>query len=553
MLQTLSISNYALIDRVEIDFTAGFNVITGETGAGKSIMLGALSLLLGGRADTRTVADPSRKSVIEADFLLESDYPGLRALCVGNDIDWDGRHCLLRREISAAGGRSRAFVNDSPVALSRLRDVALHLIDIHSQHQNQLLAQPSFQLDVIDALAGNAGRLEEYRRRYEAFKAAVKRLKVTQKKLELSRENEEYTRYQLARIDELNLSPGEQQELERQREVATNISSLKSGLRRVIAALSDDNDEGVISRLHEAEAASASIVSLLGEEVTSRLESARIEIEDILSTFTDADEDLQSDPRLLEEIEQRLSAIYDLQRRHKVETVEELIAIAESLRSRLTVIDNGDEEVSHLRAEARRLRALALEQAAQLSEARHEAASQLRDELLRVARPLGMKNLDVDIRVSSADISSTGTDHVDFLFSFNKNQPLTTVAGVASGGEISRLMLSVKTIIASHMRLPSIIFDEIDTGVSGEVAGRMGAMMRQMASDIQVIAITHLPTVAAKGASHFKVYKYDDETSTHTAIRRLSDDERVDELAMMLSGDSAGAEARAAAASLMKE
>lgn len=553
MLQTLSISNYALIDRVEIDFTAGFNVITGETGAGKSIMLGALSLLLGGRADTRTVADPSRKSVIEADFLLESDYPGLRALCVGNDIDWDGRHCLLRREISAAGGRSRAFVNDSPVALSRLRDVALHLIDIHSQHQNQLLAQPSFQLDVIDALAGNAGRLEEYRRRYEAFKAAVKRLKVTQKKLELSRENEEYTRYQLARIDELNLSPGEQQELERQREVATNISSLKSGLRRVIAALSDDNDEGVISRLHEAEAASASIVSLLGEEVTSRLESARIEIEDILSTFTDADEDLQSDPRLLEEIEQRLSAIYDLQRRHKVETVEELIAIAESLRSRLTVIDNGDEEVSRLRAEARRLRALALEQAAQLSEARHEAASQLRDELLRVARPLGMKNLDVDIRVSSADISSTGTDHVDFLFSFNKNQPLTTVAGVASGGEISRLMLSVKTIIASHMRLPSIIFDEIDTGVSGEVAGRMGAMMRQMASDIQVIAITHLPTVAAKGASHFKVYKYDDETSTHTAIRRLSDDERVDELAMMLSGDSAGAEARAAAASLMKE
>lgn len=553
MLQTLSISNYALIDRVEIDFTAGFNVITGETGAGKSIMLGALSLLLGGRADTRTVADPSRKSVIEADFLLESDYPGLRALCVENDIDWDGKHCLLRREISAAGGRSRAFVNDSPVALSRLRDVALHLIDIHSQHQNQLLAQPSFQLDVIDALAGNAGRLEEYRRRYEAFKAAVKRLKVTQKKLELSRENEEYTRYQLARIDELNLSPGEQQELERQREVATNISSLKSGLRRVIAALSDDNDEGVISRLHEAEAASASIVSLLGEEVTSRLESARIEIEDILSTFTHADEDLQSDPRLLEEIEQRLSAIYDLQRRHKVETVEDLIAIAESLRSRLTVIDNGDEEVSHLRAEARRLRALALEQAAQLSEARHEAASQLRDELLRVARPLGMKNLDVDIRVSPADISSTGTDHVDFLFSFNKNQPLTTVAGVASGGEISRLMLSVKTIIASHMRLPSIIFDEIDTGVSGEVAGRMGAMMRQMASDIQVIAITHLPTVAAKGASHFKVYKYDDETSTHTAIRRLSDDERIDELAMMLSGDSAGSEARAAAASLMKE
>lgn len=553
MLQTLSISNYALIDRVEIDFTAGFNVITGETGAGKSIMLGALSLLLGGRADTRTVTDQSRKSVIEADFLLESDYPGLRALCVENDIDWDGKHCLLRREISAAGGRSRAFVNDSPVALSRLRDVALHLIDIHSQHQNQLLAQPSFQLDVIDALAGNAGRLEEYRRRYEAFKAAVKRLKVTQKKLELSRENEEYTRYQLARIDELNLSPGEQQELERQREVATNISSLKSGLRRVIAALSDENDEGVISRLHEAEAASATVVSLLGEEVTSRLESTRIEIEDILSTFTAADEDLQSDPRLLEEIEQRLSAIYDLQRRHKVETVEELIAIAESLRSRLTVIDNGDEEVSRLRAEARRLRALALEQASLLSEARHEAASQLRDELLRVARPLGMKNLDVDIRVSSADISSTGTDHVDFLFSFNKNQPLTTVAGVASGGEISRLMLSVKTIIASHMRLPSIIFDEIDTGVSGEVAGRMGAMMRQMASDIQVIAITHLPTVAAKGASHFKVYKYDDETSTHTAIRRLSDDERVDELAMMLSGDSAGAEARAAAAYLMKE
>lgn len=551
MLHRLHISNYALIDKVEIEFDEGFNVITGETGAGKSIMLGALTLLLGGRAETRTVRDTSRKSIIEAEFILDGDYPMLRDFCRSNDMEWENGRCLLRREVAAAGGRSRAFVNDSPVPLSLLQGVAVHLVDIHSQHHNQLLARPAFQLAVIDALASNKPLTDEYRRRFEAFRNAVHTLRAAQARAAKNREDEEYLRFQVEQLEEVSLTPDEDVELEHERDVLTNASSLKEALSESLRYLADDN-RGAAALVGSAASSCEELTSVLGgDDIALRLESVEIELRDIISTLEDADEELQADPNRLQEIEERLDVIYSLERKHHVDSVNGLIETGRRLRQRLDEIDNSDDEIASLKKEARRTRALALETAGELTESRKSAAEAFRSKLLERATPLGMKNLAIDIRVEPSDISSTGCDKVTFLFSFNKNQPLMPVEGVASGGEISRLMLSVKTIIASHMQLPSIIFDEIDTGVSGDVAGRMGTMMRDMSADLQVIAITHLPAVAAKGMAHYKVFKYDDETATHTSVRKLDPEQRVDEIALMLAGNPSDASARAAAMSLL--
>lgn len=551
MLHELHISNYALIDKVDIMFDSGFNVITGETGAGKSIMLGALTLLLGGRADTRSVRDVSRKSIIEADFLLDGDYPMLHEFCRTNDIEWEDGHCLLRREIAAAGGRSRAFVNDSPVPLSMLQGVAVHLVDIHSQHQNQLLARPSFQLAVIDALAENRELTEEYRTRFEAFRNAVRNLRTAQTRIAKSREDEEYIRFQTEQIERAALLPDEDSELEHERDVLNNISGLKEALAAALGRLGDENS-GAATLVGSAAAFCEDLSPLFGgNDIASRLESVEIELRDIIATLEDADEELHDNPARLQEVDERLDTIYTLERKHHVDSVAQLIETGRRLRERLNAIDNSPEEISSLKKEARRTRALALETAAEITNSRKIAAATLREHLLEYAKPLGMKNLNIDIKVEPSEISSTGCDKVTFLFAFNKNQPLMPVEGVASGGEISRLMLSVKTIIASRMRLPSIIFDEIDTGVSGDVAGRMGQMMRDMSENLQVIAITHLPTVAAKGNAHFKVFKYDDETSTHTSIRRLDESGRIDEISLMLAGNPADESARATAVSLL--
>ncbi len=553
MLESLHISNYALIDEVNIDFHTGLNIITGETGAGKSIMLGALSLILGGRADTRSVRTASRKSVIEAVFAID-DYPALRSYCDANDIEWDDTRCILRREISAATGRSRAFVNDSPVPLSKLRGVAMLLVDIHSQHQNQLLSQPEFQLQVIDSLASNHARLHDHAVRYQAFRDAARKMKMAQAALAKSREDEEYMRYQLEQLTELDLYEGEQEELERQRDVLSNLADIKRHLGDALEAL-DGDDGGALDGLRTASDAVDSLDSVLDDDdnLPERLDNAIIEIDDIAETLRRANSNLHADPAALDRIEQRLGSIYSLQRKHRVDSVEALMEIQGKLQKKLDALDNSDETLRALSREARRLHALAKESAAEISAARHEAAERFAADLTAAAMPLGMKNLRVDIAVSPTELSSTGSDRVDFLFAFNKNQQPISVASGASGGEISRLMLSIKSIIASKMALPSIIFDEIDTGVSGDVAHRMGDMMRRIAGSLQVIAITHLPAVAAKGAHHYKVYKEDDEMSTHTYIRPLSDDERVAELALMLSGNADDEAARANAISLLKQ
>ena len=550
MLESLHISNYALIDRIDIRFHKGFNVITGETGAGKSIILGALSLILGGRADSRVVADPSCKSIIEAVFTVDG-YDALKDYCLQNDIEWDDERCILRREI-APTGRSRAFINDSPVPLNRLQAVAMRLIDIHSQHQNQLLSTPEFQLMVIDTLAGNEHRLKEYTSRYNALREAVRRLKAMRLKVEKEREDEELTRYQLEQIEELALSPGEQEELENERDVLTNLTSIKNSLESAISALTGD-ETNAIDLIDIAIDACDELDGVLDEkeDVPSRLESARIEISDIASTLESLNERLAADPGRLEAVEERLNSIYSLCHKHHLNNGDEILSLRDTLRAKLNDLDNSDDLVAGLEKEARRAKALAKESAIEISNSRKAEAKKFADHLRETAMPLGMKNLQVDVLVETSDMGPTGIDSVQFMVAFNKNQNLMPVGATASGGEISRLMLSIKAIIASKMSLPSILFDEIDTGVSGDVANRMALMMRDISQSLQVTAITHLPQVAAKGDTQFRVYKEDDDKSTHTRIIQLTPEQRVDAIAEMLGGATIDNAARQAAISLI--
>lgn len=550
MLRSLHISNYALIDTVDITFHNGLNIITGETGAGKSIMLGALSLILGERADLKAVRDSGRKSVIEATFELH-DYKRLKEYCVANDIEWDDNVCILRREIAPAG-RSRAFINDSPVTLDLLSHVAMLLVDIHSQHNNRLLASPEFQLSIIDTLAGNEQLLADYSRRFVAYRRALKRLRDTKKLIEQNRQDEDFTRFQLEQLDAMNLEAGEQEQLEKDRDVLANITEIKSTLGGALDSLSNGTGNA-IALLGDAMEYCEQLSQVLddADSIVERLNTAHIELRDIADTLSDFDRDLNADPDELEAVEQRLNDIYSLQSKHHVSSVEALIELRENFRIKLSSLENSSYTIEELEKEARRAKAAAKEIAAELTRRRTEEARRFEKLLCDTASPLGMKNLRAQVEITTGDMSSTGMDTVEFKFAFNKNQPLMPVGSTASGGEISRLMLSVKSIIASRMQLPSIIFDEIDTGVSGDVANRMGLMMRDISHSIQVMAITHLPQVAALGNAHYKVYKIDDEDATHTHIRQLDREQRIDEIAVMLSGSTVDAAARANALSLL--
>ncbi len=550
MIETLHISNYALIDTVDITLHPGLNIITGETGAGKSIMLGALSLLMGGRADSKAMRDASRKSVVEASFSADS-FAGMEAFCKENDIDFDPGHIILRREV-APGGRSRAFINDTPVTLTVLRQMALMLVDIHSQHQNLLLASPPYQLRVLDSLAGNDKRLAEFAGQYSRYRHAVKEYQLTRRKIEQTRREEAYLRHQYAQLAQAQLVDGEQEELEREREVLSNMADIKEALASVISALRE-GEENADSMLKQAYDGAVSLSDLIedADMLAERLDSLRVECRDVADSFQEYDRSLSADPGQLEAVEERLNLLYDLERKHHTDTVAALIGIRDSIKGKLDAIDSGDEALRDLEQGARRAKKEALELARGISEVRHKEAVKFADILKERAVPLGMKNLQVEISVKEADLSATGIDQVEFLFAFNKNQPLLPVGNTASGGEISRLMLSIKSIVADKMELPSLIFDEVDTGVSGDVANRMGEMMLAISDNIQVIAITHLPQVAAKGSAHYKVFKEDTDSSTVTRIRQLSDDDRVDELALMLSGSVDNEAARATACSLL--
>lgn len=552
MLLTLRITNYALIDHLELELAEGLNIITGETGAGKSIMLGAMSLLLGGRADSKVVRNPERKSIIEAEFETAGN-PRLKKLADSEDIDWDNGMLILRREIAPAG-RSRAFVNDTPVTVAILEKFSRELIDIHSQHQNQLLQNPDYQRDIIDSLAGNQALLTRMSEEYGQLRKAVKALDDAREAIAKARDDEEYIRFQLSQIEELRLTPGEQDELEKERDLLANMTDIKTALTAALDTLTNDRGNA-LTRLAEAADRCADLSSVLEEadQLAERLESARVEVQDIAETLAGFDASLSADPDELEEIEERLSSIYTLERRFKVDSTDALIALADKLRSRLESIENSDITIDGLLKAVHAAEKTAMATAAEISRRRHDIATRFADELRATAMPLGMKNLRVEVDIQQCPLSTYGTDRVQFLFAFNKNQPAMPVSGAASGGEISRLMLSVKSIVAGKMQLPTIVFDEIDTGVSGDIANRMGLMMQAISADIQVIAITHLPQVAAKGSAHFKVFKEDDDTTTHTRLRRLSDEERVEELAVMLSGSAVDTAALDNARSLLSK
>lgn len=553
MISRLHIANYALIDSLNIEFTEGLNIITGETGAGKSIILGALGLLLGARADAKAIRRSDCKSVVEAIFNVEG-LEALAAWAEENNLDWDARECILRREITPSG-RSRAFVNDTPVNLTQLAELGSQLIDIHSQNQNRLLASPDYQLKIVDSIADNAALLGRYQSDYSAWRKAVKSLDAAQKALEQNRADQEFIAFRLAQLDEAQLVAGEQEELENERELQSNMTEIKQLLTEALDSLTN-GESSVLANLSQAVEATEGLSEVLEDatELARRLDSARLEIQDITETLSDYDSNLGADPSALEQIDERLSDLYSLERRHGVETVEQLIQIREDLRSRLEAIDNGDMAIDELHRAADVALKAATATAAKLSARRREAAMTFADELIEVARPLGMPNLRCEVAIEPLKaLSPSGADALEFRFAFNKNQQPQTVGGSASGGEVSRLMLSIKSIVAGRLQLPSIVFDEVDTGVSGDVANRMGAMMLNISKKLQVITITHLPQVAARGVSHYKVFKEDDSEATHTRIRRLGADERRGELALMLSGSSTDAAALANADSLLNK
>lgn len=537
MIKTLHISNYALIDRIDITFFPGLNIITGETGAGKSIILGALGLLLGGRADTKVVRDPNVKSVIEATFSADG-YTSLQQFCEENDIDWDDDIVILRREISTTG-RSRAFINDSPVNLAQLQTAGLFLIDIHSQHQNLLLASPPYQLQVIDSVACNATLNDEFHTLYNSYRQALRQYKQERIALDKARTNEEFLRYQYDMLVNASLQPGELEELENERKLLANMAQVKASLQLIGGALTD-GDTNADDLVREAAAEASQIASYVddGEVLADRLEALRVELRDIAATFADADGALSDDPARLDEVEERLNLLYDLLRRQQAETIEQLIEIRDRLANEIKAIDLGDEGLQKSETAAKKAKRAAMEKAEELSASRKAAAQQFAADLKERATPLGMKNLQVEISIKPVQLSATGIDAIEFLFAFNKNQPLMPVGSTASGGEISRLMLSIKSLVAHKMQLPSIVFDEVDTGVSGDVAHRMGALMKDISENIQVIAITHLPQVAAKGNAHFRVFKTDTDSSTITRIELLTPENRIAEIAQMLSGST---------------
>ncbi|MCM1067436.1 MAG: DNA repair protein RecN [Muribaculaceae bacterium] len=558
MIKSLHISNYALISGIDIEFEPGFNIITGETGAGKSIMLGALSLLLGERAESRVVRDPSKKSVIEAYFDI-SDADGVADLLDEYQLGVGSSECIVRREI-APGGRSRAFINDTPVNLSVLHEVAVRLVDIHSQHQNLLLASPEYQLAIIDNLAGTRELLEDYRRAFAAYRVALKQYTDTRELIRRNRDDAEFIQFQYSQLEELKLQPGEHEELELERQQLANVTEIKTTLGEALDPLLN-GQENALALMRDAVEALEELSATIGtatdgtdfHALAERLESARIEVADISDSLVDYDIALAADPERLDEIDERLSKLYSLELKHHVDNADGLIEIRDRLAEQLEALEDSDGVLASLETAAKKAKKIAIMLAAKISEKRTAAAAEFAEQLRSTAAPLGMQNLRCDISLTRVKLGPDGYDQIQFLFAFNKNQALMPVASVASGGEISRLMLAIKTIVAEQMHLPSIIFDEVDTGVSGDIATRMAAMMATISRNIQVITITHLPGVAAAGTSHFKVYKVDDETATTTHIRRLQPQERPAELALMISGSPDDEAALANARSLLEK
>ena len=535
MLQSLHIQNYALIENLDITFYPGFSVITGETGAGKSIILGALGLILGQRTDVKAIKQGAKRCVVEAVFDLS--HFGLESFFENNGLDFDGE-CIVRREMTDSG-KSRAFVNDTPVAAVLLKELSPYLIDIHSQHQNLLINQATFQLNVLDTVADNAELLRAYFNAYHIWKDADRALQDFQERLAREQSEFDFLSFQLHELSDARLQADEQQTLEEESLILENAETIKSELYTADAALSAE-DSGTVARLHEALRHLSNLATVFPDTkaLHERLDSAIIEIEDIAQEIASLQENFSFDPQRLDAVTDRLNLIYSLQKKYRVNTVSELIEKAQALQQQLDGLENSEETLAQLRQESQRALSAATQAAARLTETRQKAARRVESEMQERLRLLNMPNIRFEVALSAApQLQESGADQVQFLFSANKNTPLQDLSLIASGGEIARVMLSLKAMLADSTSQSTVIFDEIDTGVSGQTAEQMARMMKAMSHNgRQVISITHLPQIAAHGEHHYKVYKEDHAETTATHIRQLSPDERVTEIAQLLSG-----------------
>lgn len=551
MLKQLYIKNFTLIDELDITFHSGFSVITGETGAGKSIILGALHLLLGARADSKQIKNGSSKCVVEAHFDL-SHY-GLETFFDEFGIDYDANDCIIRREVND-NGKSRAFVNDTPVALTTMRELGEQLIDIHSQHQNLLLQKEDFQLNVVDIIADNAQLRQSYLQAYNEYHKATKRFNDFQEASQKSKENEEFLRFQFSELDKAKLVAGEDEELEQQSRTLSHVEDIKSALYDASSALSSE-DGGCVEKTKNASSRLHDITEVFPEikDVDERLSSAYIELKDIAQEIERKLEDVDFDPRQLDEINSRLDLIYALEQKFHASSVDELINEYKRLQDELESIDGGDEQLEQLQQEMQEKYDVAMKLARKLSDARKKAAQKVEEGLKQRLVPLGIPNVKFKIEFKERDCSPSGIDKVSFLFSANSSTALQPVSQVASGGEISRVMLSLKAMISGAVKLPTIIFDEIDTGVSGRVAEKMAQIMKEMGDNHrQVLSITHLPQIAAIGATHYKVSKEETAQGTISHMQMLTEQERIEEIAQMLSGSDISEAAIANAKTLLK-
>lgn len=563
MLKNLTIRNYALIENLELEFGPGLTIITGETGAGKSIMLGALGLVMGGRADTRVISDGGDKSVVTA--LFTDIDPELRQIFDERGIDWiedaDGRPELtVRRELTASG-RSKVYVNDSPVTLQTLSAIVPRLIDIHSQHANAKINDPAERLRIIDSLAGNSELLADYRMVFNEYVELRRAIKARRERMAATAKNIEFLRFQLEQLDRLAPKRGELKEIERRFEVLSDADEIKERLY-ALASILGDSDRGVQSLLGEAVSAADKIdFRLLGMKsddadgvsgIVERLRALIIEAKDIYETVDDLNSSVDTDPAALAKLSARMNLYYETVKRFRVREADDLVALHEDVRRQVADVTLGDSELPEMESEARRVAHELKLKADELTETRVRCAAEFSRLLCETARPLGLANIKFTAEVGPRKLSASGQDEVEFLCSFNKNGTPKPIGDIASGGEISRMMLSLKSILAGHINLPTIIFDEVDTGVSGEIADKMGDMMHAVSHDMQVIVITHLPQVAAKGDAHFKVYKTDADTRTVTHVRQLTVDDRIRELAAMISGSEVSEAALSAARALLK-
>ncbi len=551
MLKQLYIKNFTLIDELNISLYPGFSVITGETGAGKSIILGAIGLLLGNRADSKAIKAGRDRCVIEAHFDL-SRY-GMQKFFDDHDIDYDADDTIIRRELTAAG-KSRAFINDTPVPLTRMRELGEQLVDIHSQHQNLLLQKEDFQLNVVDIIAQDTDQLKVYQKEYRAYRKAKELLEELKAEIAKNRENEEFMRFQHKELEDANLQEGEMEQLEQEAETLSHSEDIKTALFEADNALSGENDS-ILDKLKNATHQLENICDVYPSiaDVAGRMQSSYIELKDIAQEISSSVDHVEFDPNRLDAINTRLDKLYTLQQKFHVETVTELIATRDRIAEQLSHIDNGDEDIEEKEKEVAALLAKAEKQATLLTSIRQKSAKAIEKEMKGRLIPLGIPNVRFEIAFAEKPLSGNGADKVSFLFSANKSTQLQPVSQVASGGEIARVMLSLKAMISGAVKLPTIIFDEIDTGVSGKIAEKMADIMEEMGlQNRQVLSITHLPQIAAKGSHHYKVLKEETENGTISHMKELNNQERIEEIAQMLSGSDITQAALANAKELLR-